>query len=182
MTFLVNGRVVQESTHKTNKREAQGVLRDRLREIDAGTYSGPKSQQVTVADLAEGLFRDYRINGKRTLRDVQTRWTLHLAPFFGAMRANEVKREDIKKYVDQRLLEGASNASVNRELSALKRMYRLALGDTVLRMPVFPHLQERNIRKGFVQDNEYAKLAAACSREGLWMRAMFETAYRIGCA
>lgn len=96
------------------------------------------------------------------------------------MKANEVTRETISKYVDHRLKEGASNATVNRELACLKRMFRLGLGDTVLRMPVFPHLQERNVRKGFVEDGQNAKLAVECSREGLWMRALLETAYRVG--
>ncbi len=31
-----------------------------------------------------------------------------------------------------------------------------------------------------MEDADYDKLAAACSKQGLWLRAMFETGYRIG--
>jgi hypothetical protein len=34
--------------------------------------------------LAVDLFRDYRINGRKTTDDVQTRWRLHIEPCFGS--------------------------------------------------------------------------------------------------
>lgn len=49
-----------------------------------------------------------------------------------------------------------------------------------MQIPVFPHLQERNVRTGFVEDHDYDKLAAACSKESLWMRALFEAGYQLG--
>jgi integrase len=44
----------------------------------------------------------------------------------------------------------------------------------------FPKLAERNIRKGFVEDQEYERLCAAASRIGLWLRALFEVGYAFG--
>jgi len=126
------------------------------------------------------MFRDYRINGRKSLDDVEARWLLHLKPFFGLMKASEVTKDTIRRYIDQRLQQEAANATINRELAALKRMFNLGVGDKVANVPKFPRLQERNERTGFVDDADYAKLAQACSKEGLWMRALFETGYRIG--
>ena len=39
-------------------------------------------------------------------------------------------------------------------------------------MPVFPKLQENNIRKGFLEDSAYARLANACPE--LWLRTLLE--------
>jgi integrase len=46
--------------------------------------------------------------------------------------------------------------------------------------PRFPRLEERNVRKGFVENGQYDALATACAAEGLWLRAMFEVAYSFG--
>ncbi len=45
---------------------------------------------------------------------------------------------------------------------------------------MFPRLPEENIRRGFVEDAQYERLAAACAKVGLWMRALFEVGYSFG--
>ena len=39
---------------------------------------------------------------------------------------------------------------------------------------------EKNTRLGFLEDAAYDRLAAACAKRGLWLRAMFEVAYQFG--
>jgi len=46
------------------------------------------------------------------------------------------------------------------------------------RVPAFPHLHEDNIRKGFIEDNDYQKLAGASP--DLWLRALLEVARTYG--
>jgi integrase len=41
-------------------------------------------------------------------------------------------------------------------------------------------LPEVNVRKGFVKDEQYAKLAAETEKAGLWLRAIFEVLYMYG--
>jgi integrase len=85
------------------------------------------------------------------------------------------------RYIEQRQREGASNGTVNRELAALKRMFSLGVDSKKVQLaPRFPRLEERNVRKGFVEDAQYDALVKGCSAEGLWLRAMFEVAYSFG--
>ena len=83
--------------------------------------------------------------------------------------------------VDSRSEEHASNATINRELACLKRMYRLAYQASPPRVPSvphFPHLRENNVRQGFVTPEQYANLVAHCKDH--WLRAMLETAHDYG--
>jgi integrase len=119
--------------------------------------------------------RDYRINGRKSLADAEARWNHHLKPFFGSMRAVDVTSEQLARYVDKRQQADAANASINRELAALKRMFRLGQQATppkVVRAPKFPKLAENNIRKGFLEDGQYRKLIEHCP--DLWFRALVE--------
>ncbi len=59
---------------------------------------------------------------------------------------------------------GASNATVNRELSALKRMFNLGYRQTppiVERVPYFQMLEENNVRKGFFEHWDFLALRVA---------------------
>ncbi len=170
-----NGRSFRESTRTTEKRQATRILAKRLAEISTNTFVGPAHERITVGELAEDLFRDYRINGRETIDDVQTRWRLHIEPFFGSRRVSEVTSDLVAKYVDYRQSEKARNATINREMAALKRMFHIGMYATppkVFRLPKFPKLTEDNIRTGFLEDAQYKKLIAYCP--DLWFRAIVE--------
>ncbi len=115
-----HGRPFRESTHTTDSRMAERMLRTRLAEINQGTFVGPLLERTKVDDLATMFVRDYRINGRKSLTDAEARWNHHLKPFFGSMRAVDVTSEQLARYVDKRQQEQAANATINRELAALK--------------------------------------------------------------
>lgn len=101
--------------------------------------------------------------------------------FRPAQTPGVVGSSQIAAYIAARQEEGAKNASINRELAALKRMFKLGvLSQKVHAVPHFPHLEERNVRTGFVEEAQYTKLARECAKEGLWMRALLEVAYNFG--
>jgi integrase len=178
-----NGKAFAESSKKTDPEQAEKFLQRRLAQVITGTFIGPRAERIKVAELADDFLRDYRINGKKSLDDAETRWNLHLKPVFGHLRAVQVSTDHFNKYVDDRQTAGAANATVNRELAALKRMFTLGAQATpqkVTRIPHFPHLEERNVRKGFLEDAQYTALATACANTGLWLRGLFECGYTYG--
>jgi integrase len=170
------GKPIRESTRTGDLGKAARFLRQRLAEVESDQAESPRIEQ-----LVDDLFRDYRINEQRSLDDVKTRWRLHLKPFLGSVPATQLDSRLLACYIDRRREEHASNATINRELACLKRMYRLAYLSTpplVPRVPHFPRLKENNVRQGFVTPEQYAKLVAHCP--DLWLRAMLETAYNYG--
>src|SRR5215469_15070117 len=174
LKYSRNGKPYRESSGTTDRRKAERKLKERLAEIMSGTFIGPKSEKIKVAELAEDFLREYRINERKSIDDVTARWNLHLEPYFGARKAVDVSSDLIARYVDARQQEGAKNATINREVAALKRMFRLGQQSTpakVLRMPHFPHLRENNVRKGFLEDSQYARLVAGSD---LWFRTLVE--------
>lgn len=174
LKYSRHGKAYRESTKTSDRKKADKMLRNRLAEITTGTFVGPQGERVKVQELAEDMVREYRINARKSLDDVETRLRMHLLPFFGSLRALDVTSELIARYVDSRQQEQAKNATINRELAVLKRMFRLGLQATpakVLRMPAFPHLRENNVRKGFLED---AKLHALLADAELWFRALVE--------
>jgi integrase len=179
--YYRNGKVYRQSAGTPKRRKAEQLLQKKLAEVANHSFIDPKAERTLVKDLAEDLLRDYRINARKSLPDVEARWRLHLSKEFGDLRASNVGNDQMTRYIALRQTERASNATINRELAALKRMFTLGVrARKVYSMPNFPHLEERNVRKGFVEDSQYQALAKACSAEGLWLRAMFEVGYNFG--
>jgi integrase len=155
-------------------------------------------RELQIRHLADAMIRDYRINEAKTLPDLLSRWHLHLEPFFAELRVFDVPgnltvdspevrflvdfENRLALYIDQRQQEKAKNASINRELMALKRMFKLAVQrGRISSAPYIPHLKERNVRKGFLEDREYERLEKVFSSTSpLWMRTLFALAFNFG--
>jgi len=105
--------------------------------------------------MREDLIQDYRSNGKRTLSTMEYLLT-HLSAVFGMDRAIDLTTDRINGYVANRQKEGASNATVNRELAALKRMFSLAnKAEKLTARPYIPTLEENNARQGFLDHGSF---------------------------
>src|SRR5215471_9835726 len=67
-------------------------------------------------------------------------------------RCRDITTADVQRYAAHRQAEEASNATINRELAALKRMFNLAVrAEKLPSRPYVPFLQEDNVRKGFFE-------------------------------
>ncbi len=101
----------------------------------------------------------------------------------------ELDTSKVRKYVEHRMeakevegqtIRGASNATINRELAALKRMLNLGAKCTppkVDRVPYVPMLKESNVRKGFFEKSEFVSLREALSTD---LKPMVTFAYKTG--
>jgi len=72
---------------------------------------------------------------------------------------------------------------VTHELAVLKRAFNLAMESTppkVRTAPYIPMFEERNVRTGFLADQDHAKLATECAKTGLWLRAVLSVGYNYG--
>ena len=182
MSYWQNGQRHQKSTGCDKPKPARDVLRG-ITDLLRRSFASPAAPQVLVSDLYESLERDYVINDRKSLSNLKIRWRKHLKEQFGAMPVTSVTSEEISTYIAKRREEKASNATINREVATLKRMYKLAVITRRLKLgdqPYCPMLKERNVRKGFVTDADYASLALATGEIGLWMRTLFELAYSYG--
>jgi integrase len=179
--FYSNGIARRESSRSTDRKVAEKLLKRRLAETETKTYV-PR-ENIRIDELFADLVSDYRVNGQKSIAHVERRWRLHLMPFFTRVRAGDLTTDRIRHYIDSRLAENAEAATINRELSLLKRAFNLARECTppkVRTVPHIPMLKESNVRRGFVESSGYAQLAKECARAGLWMRALLECGYSYG--
>jgi len=161
--YYRNGKPYRESTHGEALEGAKRLLKRREGEISKGEIPGIYFDKIRFEELAEDFLTDYRVNGKRSL-DKAERCVRKLKEAFEGMRVTEITTARIKAYIERRMEQDFSNASINRELAALKRMFSLGAQCTppkVNRIPHMPMLRENNIRKGFFEHEEFLALREA---------------------
>jgi len=86
----------------------------------------------------------------------------HLEPFFGGRRAASITPADVRQYTLSRQVERTpqgkptSNATINRELSALKRAFSLGIdAGKLTHKPKIPMLKENNVRTGSFERDQF---------------------------
>jgi len=137
---------------------AEAMLREQLGQRDRGAPALPDPRRLTVDALLEGLLAEYRTNGRRSVDRAELSCR-HLLRLFKGRAAASLTGSDATRYADLRLAEKAAPATVNRELAALRRAYRLAIRQGLLAtMPPVTGLREDNTRTGFFEDTQIAKV------------------------
>ena len=158
IAYYHRGKEYRESSHSESESQARKLLKQRVAEVGTGRLAGGREERLTFEDLANGLLTDYQVNRRRSLRSAQLSIS-HLRLFFGLARAVDITTDRIKAYAATRQCEEAANASINRELAALKRMFTLAKQDGRLTgVPYIPTLEENNARQGFIDHGAFIAL------------------------
>ncbi|MGZ4857537.1 MAG: tyrosine-type recombinase/integrase [Methanobacteriaceae archaeon] len=142
---------------------AKRILKVREGEISQGKMPGICFERVKFCELLDDYMADFKINGKKTLSRAEG-CVKQLQRHFGSSSAIDVNTPAIRKYIEMRQSDGVTNATINRELSAIKRAFNIGYRCTpakVAQVPYIPMLKEHNIRKGFIEYGDYVALKNA---------------------
>jgi integrase len=192
---------VREATPFTKKSDAQQLLRQRVGEVDAGKVC--LKPDTSFEDLEKLIVTDYKINVRDSLYHLEHCRLPRLREFFGGWKAATIKTRDVERYKLWRLglrtdavdeakpgeaikvvretsvqRKGAAAATINRELSTLRRMFRLAIDQEMISTrPRIVLLRENNVRTGFFEWDEFTKFLALLPEHH---QALFQVAYITG--
>lgn len=175
--YSVRGKRFRESSGSSNRADAVKLLKRRIGEAGQGRVLGPQAEKTTFKQLTQMLLDDYRINARRSMKRVKAS-VGHLLSFFGEELAMDITGDRIASYVAYRQDEKAAPATINRELAALKRAFRLGekVGKVIQR-PEVSMLREDNRRKGFFEAEEYRAVLEHLPEE---LKPVIQTAYITG--
>jgi integrase len=178
--YYRTGQPFRESSHSESYDDAERLLKRRQGEIVTGKFAGLAPERVRISALLDLVVADYEEYGRNSAADVKWRMNKHVKPALGDLRAAEFESHQTKRYVSDRRSAGAADATINRELSIVRRAFTLALNSDpplVARAPHIPKLEEHNVREGFIDHAQYISL-----REKLpdHLRAIFVVGYHVG--
>jgi integrase len=177
--YYRNGKAIRESAHTDKEKVAEKLLAKRLGEVSNGTLIDPKDRKITVDDLYQALLAEYRDNFRASIIGAEQRWTSRLKQHFGGMRAANLTTAMLNSYVSWCREQDLGAATINRDLAALRRCFKLGQKSKTIRdVPYFPHLKEPKPRQGFTEEQCFRKLIE--STPELWLRALVTTAYTFG--
>lgn len=161
MDYRYRGKRYRISTGTTKKMVAEQMLKAQEGDIAQGKMPSVCFQKYTFDELAADLVTDYQVNNRKSENKIHIMLRKHLTPYFGGRPVAEITSSSISRYVRLRLDQGAKNGTINRELTALKRMLNLGAKQTppkVDRVPVITMLKEDNVRTGFFEVDEFKRL------------------------
>jgi integrase len=178
MKVYIDGKPVQSSTGTTKKMVAKAILAAEERRLEDQKIPGVRVIDSSFDDLVTLYLDDYKINGKKSIKRAEI-CVAHLKAEFGGRKSSAITSDDIRIYIGKRL-ESVKKATVNRELSAMKRMYALGVEQTpplIGKPPKIKMLQENNVRKGFFEHHEFMAVRAALPPH---LRPVVTFAYKSG--
>lgn len=158
----LDGRRHFETIEAESIDDAANVRKTRIGDIAHGKPVSSKPSTVLFEEIAADLYNEYVLNGYSSAPDLETRLRLHVLPYFGRRKVAQISTALLKAYRIARMEQGATVATINRELEAMRAAYYLAKECTppkALWIPTFPIVKENNVRQGFF---EHDALEAIC--------------------
>src|SRR5262249_9630263 len=114
----------------------------------------PEARRLMFDDLTAIIENDYVANGRRSASTLKQSLK-HLAEHFGAIPVHRITRDRVDAYVAARLAAEAARATVQKELSALARMFTLAMrSGRISTRPYIARLRLRNTRSTSFTESE----------------------------
>ena len=114
-------------TTKGNRKEAEGLLAERVRQISRGTYRAP-TERVSFEDLAQAYLKHAEGNVRfTTIKDYRGNLIRHLMPWFQGWRVRDIRRADVEASRAHLLDAGIGPRTVNKCLTLLGALFRYAM-------------------------------------------------------
>src|SRR5262249_36844270 len=146
-----------------------------VKAADTPRFVEPAARKLSFEDLLAVARREHARRGNRSRVEFRL---AHLAAHFGGTAALAITSEDVQRYTDERPSAGAQPATVNRELAARRRAFRLAVQKRLL--PSMPHIalrREDNVRQGFLDPPDFAALLDELRARDVVVADITECAY-----
>jgi hypothetical protein len=143
--YYRSGRPMRESSGSEKEGDAKQLLKLREGDVARGVPVTPKVGRVTIDELIEDMKNDYRANDKRSLKDLERRWRMHLQPFFGGKRASLTTTADVNRFI-VRCQQGKSGKEINAEIAELTRLH-LATVQDLHKADLSLRVKQRTIRE-----------------------------------
>lgn len=167
LQYYLGGRQIRISSGTSDWDKAAKILRRKIGQVAAGVH--PDVARVTYEEMRDEFYLHYQNKRRRSLRrDKQGRPYLdkvkRLDDFFCGYTAKEIGSDMLAKFVADQQKRGRADGTINRSLSALRRMFNLALHAKKLSsVPYFGDamLTEAKPRVGFFERDDYDRLRAA---------------------
>ena len=158
LKYYVRGEAVEDSSGTDDYDEALAMLRKRMSEAAAKPDHTEHPERVRMNQLFDLLLDDYRYKERKSTYDTELRVNAHLRLFFGERKAQAITTSVLREYVTYRRRQEAEAATVNKELSWVRRALKLGAKHEpplVLRVPSFEMLQLDNVREGTIEHEQY---------------------------
>lgn len=180
--YTHDGERYRESSKSSKKSVAIALLKQRLAECETQGKPMRGEETVTLGDLRDAHRADFEANGRRSWWRCEDAWG-HVLDYLNESRpALRVSGTALDEYVAHRLGEGAARATVNKELSALRRGYSLLTQRGELsRAPHIKTLRTDNVRTGFLTREQVDAICAEIGPDlAPLVRFAFLTGWRKG--
>jgi len=164
--FYANGREHRQSTGCTDEKKARAWHRQKLDQISSARQGHapvvtPAMQAVTVNALLDELFGSPEFKALKSAETCKSHATA-LRAHFGSRRVVNVTAEAYDAYIAKRQQAGIADATINREGAVLRAALKLAVQRkrlTAMQIPTLSRLTERNIRRVFLDNDEFEAVA-----------------------
>lgn len=172
----IKGVQVPQSTKTRDYQEALRMLR--RKEGRAAEGEPIADDKILFEELASKLVQKYRIEGRKTIVDLERRLNKHILPKIGNIKAAIFAGCDIiEDFIDARLEEGAQPGGIKIELAHIRTAFRLAARKKRgFAIPYFPKLEGRTRETRYTDSQYHALLRQANTT----LKAVLQIAYWTG--
>jgi integrase len=160
---------------QVTERDAKTLLKAKVAEAFEGRHVGRAESRLTVGEVLDQYVETLRLLGRKSAQHAE-RVARGVREKFGALRAVHLTTPMLKQHLKARLEAGAAPATALKDMWVLSAAFHMAHEERRLTiLPAFPALPLRNVRKGFVEPEQFEAVHAQL--DGQLYRDVAEFAY-----